>query len=228
MNKLRSIVVSAFISCFSAFIANAAVGKEIVYDEGVITLNNGETIKCEIDNSTYFNNQVLYRVSPKDTLAWVNSKDIHTMMVMDAEGHYYALENINYVYDKEYLKGTVKKMNVSMYNVVEYGAMNLYSHMVKVYQNGVWTHDIYHYVCRKKSDDYGVYVGFIRDVHQGIMSKKTKKEAESKLDKLYENLFGDCPELCKMIREKKLTFLNIEDIVREYNLYRVEMDKDKK
>lgn len=45
------------------------------------------------------------------------------------------------------------------------------------------------------------------------MSYKTKEDC---LDKVYENLFGDYPELCQQIREGKLTLHDMKDIVHEY------------
>ena len=50
----------------------------------------------------------------------------------------------------------------------------------------------------------------------------------NKIDKVYENLFGDYPELCQQIREGKLTLHDMKDIVHEYNVYKAgKSGKDK-
>lgn len=229
MEKLRNFILTAFFSLIASIAANAASVKEKVYDEGVITLKSGETIKCEIDNSTYWGMNILYRKDSQSKIDTICYDKIHTVLAKDGEGHIYALENVNFVYEKDWLKGKTKDMQSGIYNVINYGAMNLYSRMVKVYQNGVYTHDTYHYVCRKKDEDYGLYLGKIQDLHKNMFSSKKKKNVVSNFEKLklYEKLFGDYPELCNMIRDKKLTFLNIEDIVQEYNTHKAETKSDK-
>jgi hypothetical protein len=69
--------------------------------------------------------------------------------------------------------------------------------------------------------DYGVFMGMAISVKKSAFSKKISyKTKEDCLDKVYENLFGDYPELCQQIREGKLTLHNMKEIVHEYNVYK--------
>ena len=218
MGNIKKLVLAVILCCIGAFAANAKTN----YVNGLITLKSGEKIECMIDDATFYADKVKYRLSPKDKEKKLLQTDIHTIVFPDDEGNYSVLENIAYVSSKNYLKGEVKKLDYGMKNVVEYGDVSLFRFSVKEYEGASWMSTTHYYTCRKKGVDYGVSVGYILVLPQGITKKKVLIKTKGDLEDLCQTFFGDYPDLCKQIREKKLTMENIEDIVHEYNVYKAE------
>lgn len=220
---MKKLILVVLFCCFSAFVANAQY-KIAYFSPGVIHLKNGEKIECFIDcNKLLYTSPVDYRLSEKDKIKEMDPEKIHSIVMPADNGDVYIVENVGYVNYDDYLKGATKKLKYQRYNVVEYGDVCLYSTTVL----GVGTYD--RYICRKKDMDYGVFMGMAISVKKRTFSKEMSyKTKEDCLDKVYENLFGDYPELCQQIREGKLTLHNMKEIVHEYNVYKAgKSGKDK-
>ena len=219
MKNIKNLVLTVIFCCVSAFAANAQ-NYPPKFMAGVITLKNGEKVECEMaDNTLLLSSPVVYRLSHNSKTKEMDPEKIQSIVLpdMDKDGDVYVIENVSFVDYKEYLKGTAKKIKHQRYCLVEYGEISLYcaaiSNMQAAYAE--------RYICRKKDADYGVYLGQVAIAAKGIGSSecfyRTKDDC---LDKVYENLFGDYPELCQQIREGKLKLQNMKDIVHEYNVYK--------
>ena len=204
--------------CISAFVANAQ-NQTVYFIPGVIHLKNGEKMECFINgNSLLYSSPVDYRLSEKDKIKEMDPEKIQSIVLpdMEKEGGVYLIENVGFVDYKEYLKGTAKKIKHQRYCLVEYGDICLYCAIVSNMQIA----NAERYICRKKDMDYGVYVGHAAIVAKRIGSSEYLYRTKGDFDKLYENLFGDYPELCQQIRDGKLKIQNMKDIVHEYNVYK--------
>ncbi len=216
MKNYKKLVLSVIFCCVSAFAANAQDNYLPNFWAGVINLKNGEKVECEISDKTLlFSSPVVYRLTPKGKWLEMEPEKIQSIVLSGRDEDLYIIENVGYVNYEDYLKGATTKLKYQRYNVVEYGDVCLYS----TTDLGVGRYD--RYICRKKDMDYGVFVGMAISVKKSVFSKKMVYKTKGDcLDKVYENLFGDYPELCQQIREGKLTLHNMKDIVHEYNLYK--------
>ena len=221
MKIYKKLVFAVIFCCVSMFVSNAQ-NYPPKFMAGVIHLKNGEKVECEMaDNTLLLSSPVVYRLSPNGKTKEMDPEKIQSIVLpdMDKEDGVYVLENVGFVDYKDYLKGATKKLKHQRYCLVEYGEISLYcaaiSNMQAAYAE--------RYICRKKDADYGVYLGQVAIAAKGIGSSeyfyRTKDDC---LDKVYENLFGDYPELCQQIREGKLKLQNMKDIVHEYNVYKTE------
>ena len=223
MKNYKRLILAFIFSCISAFVANAQ-NQTVYFSPGVIHLKNGEKMECFINcNSLLYSSPVDYRLSEKDKIKEMDPEKIHSIVMPADNGDVYIVENVSYLNYKDYLSGKNKELKHLRYSVVEYGDVCLYSTTVL----GVGTYN--RYICRKKDMDYGVFMGMAISVKKSAFSKKISyKTKEDCLDKVYENLFGDYPELCQQIREGKLTLHDMKDIVHEYNVYKAgKSGKDK-
>lgn len=225
MNNWKKVALAFLI----AFCSVASSSAKAVFEAAILQLKNGEKIECQVDRATYFAGKLVYRLSPSSKPIKVKQEEVLSIVIPDEKGNYSVIENVMYVKANDFLKGDASKTSYKMMSLVEYGPMCLYCYSVNTYQNGAWTGTQSQYICRKNGSDYGVLVGRVF-VNPKFMSSKTKTQTMGDFKKLYEPLFCDYPELCQQIRDEKLKFENIEDIVHEYNLHFIDdaKNKDKK
>ena len=218
MKNYKKLVFAVIFCCVSMFVSNAQ-NYPPKFMAGVIHLKNGEKVECEMaDNTLLLSSPVVYRLSPNGKTKEMDPEKIQSIVLpdMDKKDGVYVLENVGFVDYKDYLKGATKKLKHQRYCLVEYGEICLYCAVVSNMQIA----NAERYICRKKDMDYGVYVGHAAIVGKRIGSSEYLYRTKDDLDKLYENLFGDYPELCQQIRDGKLKIQNMKDIVHEYNVYK--------
>lgn len=223
--KSIKIFVLTFIFCFiSTVVASAA--NNSAYSGAIINLKNGQKMECMVLNNSVFSKKVLYRLSSNSKDETLSPSEILSIVVPDEEGRVSVIENLLYVESNNYIKGNYSKTKNMMMSVVEYGPISLFCYTINMYQNGVLISIQHRYACRKDDSDYGIELGLVVE-NKKPFGNKFYTQTKSKFDKMYEKLFGDYPELCQQIRDKKLKFENIEDIVHEYNVHKAETKSDK-
>lgn len=222
MECVKKLIVAVFICFFCVNMAGAGN-----YSGAVIHLKNGEKIECEVFTPSLYRKNVEYRLSQNSDFKKIPSEEISSVVMPDEEGNVSIVDRVDFVEWRKYLKGdNSKPEHTRLMSVVEYGPISLFCHSINTYSGttGDLMKTYRFYVCRDADSDLGVEIGEVVSTRKLIVNKY-KIDTKGDFYKVYEKLFSACPDLCKQIREKKLKFENIEDIVHEYNIFMTEKKK---